>query len=38
MRMCLFRPDILAVMMRMCIENYMLPDSLAEIMRMCNKI
>ena len=34
---CLFRPDALAVIMRICIENYILSDSLAEIMRMCNK-
>ena len=35
---CLFRPDALAVIMRMCIENDILSDSLAEIMCMCNKI
>ena len=35
MRMCLFRPDILAVLMRMCIENNILSDLLEEIMHMC---
>ena len=38
MRMCLVRPEALAIILRMCIGDDILADSLAKIMHMCNKI
>ena len=38
MCMSLLWPDMMAVLMHMCIENNILSYSLVEIMGMCNKI